>query len=138
MSDTSLDPYIYFKGRAKEAAEFYKGVFGGKLTTQTYKEFPDPNMPGIKEHPDWLMHGRLEGDVGLMVCDTDKASPKAAKIELSLSGSDDAKLRQYWDGLAKGGKVRYPLEKAPWGDTFGMLIDKFGVDWMVNITAPQK
>jgi PhnB protein len=56
-------------------------------------------------------------------------------VELSLSGPDDAKLRQIFDSLAKGGKVTAPLEKQFLGDTFGMVADKYGVDWMVNITT---
>jgi PhnB protein len=52
---------------------------------------------------------------------------------ISLSGDDEATLRGYWDGLTEGGTVTVPLEKAPWGDTFGMCTDRFGVDWMVNI-----
>ena len=52
---------------------------------------------------------------------------------VSLSGDDEATLRRYWDGLTGGGTVTVPLEKAPWGDTFGMCTDRFGVRWMVNI-----
>jgi len=56
---------------------------------------------------------------------------------LSLSGEDDAELRGYWDKLSAGGTVTAPLNQAPWGDTFGMCIDKFGVRWLVNISAAQ-
>jgi len=134
MDQVTLNPYIFFKGNAKEAIEFYKGIFGGELTIQNYGDLPG-DMPGKKEHPNWIMHAMLEGDVKLMASDTEEASSKAAKIELSLSGLDEEKLRKYFDGLAAGGKINMPLEKAPWGDTFGMLSDKYGVDWMVNITA---
>jgi PhnB protein len=78
----------------------------------------------------------LDGDVRLMASDSDKASPGNAKVEISISGEDAPTLQKYWDGLsADAAKITQPLEKAPWGDTFGMLKDKFGVDWMVNITA---
>lgn len=137
MSAISLNPYIFFKGNAREAMEFYKSVFGGELTVQTMGEVPDEAMPpgmNKEEIKDQLMHARLEGgDVTLMASDSTKASPKAAKIELSLSGTDEAKLRKIFDGLAEGGKVNMPLEKQFWGDTFGMLTDKFNLDWMVNI-----
>jgi uncharacterized glyoxalase superfamily protein PhnB len=58
-------------------------------------------------------------------------------ITVSLSGDDEGELRGYWDGLTEGGTVTMPLEKAPWGDSFGMLVDPFGVSWMINITGTQ-
>jgi PhnB protein len=73
-----------------------------------------------------------------MASDSTKASAKAAKIELSLSGEDEETLRRYWDGLSDGGKVTMPLEKAPWGDIFGMITDKYSISWMVNITASKE
>ncbi len=54
---------------------------------------------------------------------------------VSLSGDDEAELRGYWDKLSARGTVTVPLERAAWGDTFGMCVDEFGVNWMVNITA---
>ena len=56
---------------------------------------------------------------------------------MSLSGNDEKELRAYWDKLTQGASVRMPLEKAPWGDTFGMFADRFGIAWMVNISAPR-
>ncbi|MBA3757921.1 VOC family protein [Candidatus Saccharibacteria bacterium] len=133
MDKINLDPYLYFAGDCKEAMEFYKSIFGGNLEVQTYSEFSG-DMPGKNEHPDWVMHCLLDGDVRLMASDSQKASPSSAKVELSLSGTDDAKLRNCYNGLSSGGKVTMPLEKAPWGDTFGMLSDKYGIDWVINIS----
>jgi PhnB protein len=76
--------------------------------------------------------------VSFMASDTEKASAKAAKIDLSLSGSDEAKLKKYFDALSEGGNVQMPLEKQFWGDTFGMLTDKYGIEWMVNVNAPKE
>lgn len=56
---------------------------------------------------------------------------------MSLSGDDEAALRDYFDKLQDGGTVIMPLEKAPWDDTFGMLMDKFGVRWLVNISQTE-
>ena len=58
-----------------------------------------------------------------------------ARISMSLSGNDEATLRGYYEKLAAGGTIVEPLEKAPWGDTFGMLTDKYGIEWMVNIAG---
>jgi PhnB protein len=132
MGDIKLNPYIFFGGNCHEAMEFYKNVFGGELEVQTMADVPkDAQAPSAK--PTDVMHATLTGSVNLMASDSKKASPKAAKIELSLSGSDDALLRKYFDGLADGGEIRMPLEKQFWGATFGMLTDRFGIDWMINI-----
>lgn len=135
MAKIELTPYLFFKGNCREAMEFYKSIFGGELTLQTIGEAPD--FPGKENmNQKHVMHSMLSnGAVKIMASDSPTASPQTKKVELSLSGNDEAKLRAYWDGLSQDGKVNMPLEKAPWGDTFGMLSDKFGIDWMVNITA---
>jgi PhnB protein len=137
MSKVNLDPYLFFGGNAKEAMDFYKGIFGGELTVQTISEAPDfPGKESMKQ--DNVMHAMLDGDVRLMASDSDKASPGSAKVELSLSGEDEPTLRKYWERLSEDAeKINQELEKAPWGDTFGMLRDRYGVDWMVNITTPK-
>ena len=135
MGKIELTPYLFFGGNCKEAMEFYKGIFGGELTVQKMDAYPE--MPVEESMKDMVMHADLNGDIRLFASDSRKASTKSAKVELSLSGDDESKLRKYWDSLSEGGKVTMPLEKAPWGDTFGMLTDKHGVDWMVNI-APAK
>ena len=56
-------------------------------------------------------------------------------VSVSLSGDDEAELRGYWDKLADGATITVPIDKAPWGDTFGMLVDKFGISWLVNIVG---
>jgi PhnB protein len=136
MGDITLNPYLFFKGQAREAMEFYKGVFGGELTVQTYNEVPDMSKDEAKK--DWLMHASLEGgDAKLMASDSDKASPEAAKIELSLVGQDETRLREIFGKLSDGGKVNSPLKKEFWGDIFGMVTDQYGISWMVNITVPK-
>jgi len=137
MGKINLDPYLFFQGNCKEAMGFYKDIFGGELTIQKMDAYPD--MPVDKSMKDIVMHAFLDaGDIRLMASDSRKASAKSAKVELSISGADKTKLHKYWDGLAKGGKITMPLEKAPWGDHFGMLSDKYGIDWMVNINAKKE
>jgi PhnB protein len=136
MSTIKLDVYLYFNGQTKEAMEFYKSIFGGELTTQTYAD-----VPGMTEDPakkSWLMHARLEGgDIKLMASDTDKASPLAAKVDLSLGSmeADEERMREIFKKLGEGGKVHSKLKKEFWGDTFGSLTDKYGVNWMMNIAS---
>jgi PhnB protein len=136
MAEVQLNPYIFFKGNAKEAMEFYQSVFGGDLTVQKVGEVPaDALPPGANK--DHVMHAALRGGaVTMMAADSDKASPEAKKIELSIGGKDEAQLRAIFDKLSAGGKVSMPLKKQFWGDIFGQVTDKYGIDWMVNVTMP--
>lgn len=128
-----LNPYISFAGNAREAMEFYKGVFGGTLVLNTFGEFG-----GAQElDGDKIMHGMLETDSGytLMGSDTPQGMEHnpGDNITVSLSGDDSGELRGYWEKLADGGAVSVPLEKQMWGDEFGACVDRFGISWMVNI-----
>lgn len=136
MSDVRLEVYLYFKGNAREAMEFYKTVFGGELNMQAFSDTPaDARPPGMTDDMnDWLMHAMLTGgDVKLMASDSANASDKAAKIDLSLGGKDENRLREIFAALSEGGSIYQELTKMFWGDIFGSLTDKFGVNWMVNI-----
>lgn len=133
---TRLNPYLGFRNTARDAMEFYQSVLGGELTLNTFAEFQASQDP---EEKDKIMHSQLVTDNGmwLMAADTPNGMEytPGSSHSLSLSGEDEAELRGYWDKLVQGGTVTVPLEPAPWGDSFGMCIDKFGVTWMVNIAG---
>lgn len=133
---TRLNPYLSFKDNARQAMEFYKGVFGGKLTVSTFKDYHASQDPS---EDDKIMHAMLEADNGITLMGADTPNSMSydtgSNISISLSGENEAELRGYWEKLSPGGTVTMPLEKAPWGDTFGMLTDKFGVAWLVNIAG---
>jgi PhnB protein len=135
---TRLNPYLSFKDEAREAMEFYHSVFGGELTLNTFDEFQASEDPDEK---DKIMHGMLETPEGMVLMGADTPNSMEyvpnAGTAMSLSGEDAAKLRDYWERLSAGGEVTVPLEPAPWGDSFGMCVDKFGVSWMVNIAGQQ-
>ena len=136
MAQISLEPYIFFKGNAKDAMEFYKGVFGGELTTSRLGDSPKETLEHMKideARYDELMHASLKGPVNIMASDSQNASPEAKKVTLSLGGTDEAEMRKIFDKLSEGGKVMQPLEKMFWGDIFGSLTDKYGIEWMMNI-----
>ncbi len=129
----AVNPYLFFKGNTREVMEFYKNIFGGELTVSTYG---DLNIESNVMKPDHIMHANLEGGhVKLMASDTAQASPVAAKISISLSGSNEEALRTIFDQLCKDVTPTTPLIKEAWGDVFGQVTDKYGVDWMVNITS---
>jgi PhnB protein len=133
-----LNPYLSFKDNARAAMEFYQTVFGGKLVMNTFQEFHASQDPSEDNK---IMHAMLEADNGItfMAADTPTGMEyrPGTNMTMSLSGDNEAELRSYWKKLSAGGTTTMPLEKAPWGDTFGMLTDKFGVPWMVNITGQQ-
>ena len=84
----------------------------------------------------WIPH---EAGLTLMGADTPSTMGEVtpgSQITISLSGSEADGLRGYWDGLADGGTITLPLNVAPWGDSYGQLVDRFGIEWMVNIAGP--
>ena len=122
----------------REAMEFYQQVFGGELRLNTFGEFG----PQGGEQDAKIMHAQLESDAGYTIMASDTApgmgTPAAGDtMTISLSGDDADQLRAYWDRLSEGGTVTMPLEKQMWGDEFGMCVDRYGMPWMVNITAPE-
>ncbi len=133
---TNLNPYLNFRDNTREAMEFYKTVFGGKVTMSTFKEFhasQDPSEDNL------IMHSVLEADNGITFMASDTPNRMEHRVgtnfSMSLSGDNEAELSTYFEKLAASGKVTMPLQKAIWGDSFGMLTDKFGVQWLVNITG---
>jgi PhnB protein len=131
---TRLNPYLSFRDNAREAMEFYQSVFGGDVSSSTFGDFhvgDDPVEQGK------IMHSALETQGGLVLMASDTPNSMeytpGTNYSVSLSGTDEAELRGYWDKLSDGGTVTMPLNAAPWGDVFGMCVDKFGVSWLVNI-----
>ncbi len=135
---TRLNPYLSFRDNARQAMDFYQSVFGGELTRATFAEFHASEDPAEQ---DKVMHSMLATENGLTLMGADTPNSMdftpGSNGTVSLSGDDEAELRGYWEKLSDGGDVSMPLEKAPWGDTFGMCVDKFGVSWMVNIAGAQ-
>jgi PhnB protein len=134
---SQLNPYISFNGTAREAMEFYKSVFGGDLSMNTFGDFGDKDAEGA----DKIMHARLETDSGYTIMSSDNPPGQEARqgdnISVSLSGDDRDELSGYFQKLSEGGSISVPLEKQMWGDEFGMCTDKFGINWMVNIGTPR-
>ena len=132
---TTLNPYLNFRDGTREVMEFYVSVFGGELTLSTFADMG--GMGQDESEQGKVMHSQLitRGGMTLMAADVPASMEVSANGTVSLSGDDEAELRGYWDGLVEGGSVTVPLEKAPWGDSFGMCTDRFGVDWMVNVSG---
>jgi len=133
---SQLNPYLSFRDTARQAMEFYQTVFGGKLEMQTFKDF---HASADKSEDHKIMHAQLTADNGIVFMASDTPSTMeyrpGTNMSMSLSGENEAELRGYYEKLSAGGTIAMPLEKAPWGDTFGMVTDQFGVPWLVNISG---
>jgi PhnB protein len=130
-----LGPYIFFYGRCEEALEFYKSVFGGTYEAVRVKDTPmAEHMPPNSGNR--IMHASFTADgVAFMASDgrEEKAiDPDAGNISLSLT-ADGAEGERVFKALSDGGKVTMPIDKAFWGGRFGMLVDRFGTEWMITL-----
>ena len=134
--NTRLNPYLNFKSNARQAMEFYESVFGGDLRLTTFKEYHASQTP---DEDNLIMHAELNAGEGLLFMASDTPARMefrpGTNMSMSLTGENEAELRTYFQKLSAGGKVTMPLEKAMWGDMFGMCMDKFGIAWMISITA---
>lgn len=131
----SLNIYLNFSGNCQEAFEFYQSVFGGELTNrQTYGEIPGDQSQESEKNK--LVHIRLQvGLVSLMGGDRPNSMGETSfgnAYTVSFQTEDLKEATQVFNGLATGGTVVMPLAESFWGSTFGMLNDKFGIQWMIN------
>lgn len=127
-----LNAYLFFPGNAEEAIGFYQQVFGGQVSI-TRRGDVDPTAAA--EQRNQVVNATLTGgDITLRASDReDTSTSPQTRIELSLIGTDEPRMRVLFDGLANGGTVRTELAKQFWGDVFGAVTDKYGIGWQVNI-----
>ena len=125
-------PYLQFRGRCEEAFAFYRRAVGAEVSVLVrFRDMPG----GPPDAGDKVMHAVLSiGDTVVMASDGDGGG--AASFEgfsLSLTAADDAEARRLFAALGEGGQVRMPLSPTPFASAFGMLVDPFGVPWMVVV-----
>jgi PhnB protein len=133
---SQLNPYLNFRGQAREAMTFYQSVLGGQLDVMTFADQGGMGVPDSESGQ--VMHSSLGVSDSVQLMGSDVPSHMEGDFtngRISLSGDDVDTLRGWFEGLSEGGTVNVPLEKAPWGDWFGDLTDKYGVGWMVNISG---
>lgn len=135
----TLNPYLSFRSNAREAIEFYQSVFGGDVQISTFGEYE--GMVQDPSEKELVMHSQLTSPDGfvLMASDTPSSMPyrEPGGSSISVSGEDEAQLQRFWDALSEGGSVTMPFDTPPWGGRFGMLRDRFGIDWMIALNAAQ-
>ncbi|MHA6763910.1 VOC family protein [Streptacidiphilus sp. PAMC 29251] len=130
--------HLNFRGTAREALDFYQSVFGGRSVAVTYK---DAGAVRHEDEADWVMWGEVAGDNGFHVMAYDV--PAQLPLErgenpffVSVRGADAEEISALWGKLAQGSTVVHPLEVAPWAPLYGMLTDRFGITWVLDVSVP--
>ncbi len=133
-----VQSYLFFDGRCEEAVAFYQKALGAKLEfMMRYKDSPDPLPPEMVPpgNEDKIMHASLQiGETLVMACDDCSPGKRPFQgFSLSLAVNTPAEADKLYAALADQGTVIMPLTKTFWSPRFGMLTDRFGVGWMVNV-----
>ncbi len=136
-----LNPYLSFKNQAREALELYQSVLGGELDLSMFGDMPEAaGMPIGPEDRELVMHGQLETPAGLTLMASDTGSmmphvPATSGVTVALTGGpeDLDYVAAAYARLAEGGSDAMPFDKAPWGDYYGQVTDRFGITWMFDV-----
>ncbi|MBU6489112.1 MAG: VOC family metalloprotein YjdN [Burkholderiales bacterium] len=132
-----VQPYLYFYGRCDEALAFYEQALGAQVTFKMRNKEAPPEYAAQGEAGERIMHASFKvGQNTLMATDgmpSDTATPKYAGFSISLSLDNVSKGEKIFNALAQGGEIRFPWQSTFWAKGFGMVTDKFGVPWMVNV-----
>lgn len=133
----AITPHLNFRGTARDALEFYRSVFGGELAVVTHAQVYGTTDPAEAHLVSW---GQVESDAGFRIMAFDV--PAATQLDagtnaffVSARGTDVAELESYWAKLAEGAEIRVPLAEAAWSPRYGMLVDRFGVTWVLDLAA---
>ncbi len=139
----AVNPYLNFAGNTLEAFEFYRSVFGGEFPmVLRYRDFPG-NMGAPEEVADKIVHIALPVGPNMLM-GTDVIGDQTASFKIGnnsyivLAPDDAAEAGRLFDGLSAGGKVEMPLQATEWAEQYGILADRFGVQWMVNYEGENK
>ncbi len=138
----SINVYLNFPGNSEEAMNFYKSIFGGKLDIMRYSEMPD-NEKLSEDDKNKIMHSGLMLDNGEMIMASDSMEGFGDKLKegnnfsINISAESKEEADKLFAKLSDGGKVGMKMEDAFWGSYFGMLTDKFGVQWLIGYDYPK-
>ena len=132
-----VQPYVFFDGRCDEALEFYRGAVGAEVTMlMRFKEGPEPCSP---ENGEKIMHASVRiGETTVLVSDGRcTGQPNFQGFALSLTVSDESQAERLFATLGDGGRVQVPMAQTFFSPRFGMVVDRFGVLWMIYV-APSR
>ncbi len=136
--------YLNFNGNCREAMTFYKECLGGELNLISFGDMPDMLPPtadaAMKQR---VMHASIAlkpGVSSLMASDTMPGMPFTQGTNFAVSVLPDSveQIEKLWAAFSVGANIQHKLDDAPWGARYGMLTDKFGVQWMFNYEYPKR
>ncbi len=139
-----INPHINFNGKAEEAFNFYKSVFGGEFAmVMRFKDMPNTEGSVAEHEADKIMHIALPiGKNILMGNDVPESMGRVNENEnrskISISAESKEEADKLFNGLSAGGSVEVPINDSPWGSYFGMFRDKYGIEWMVDFDPKYK
>jgi PhnB protein len=133
-----VQPYLYFEGRCEEAIEFYRNTLGAEVTMlMRYKDSPEPLQPGMLPpgSENKVMHSSFKiGETTMMASDGRcSGKPDFKGMSLTVSSGSDGEAERLFTALGEGGTVQMPLTKTFFSSRFGMVVDRFGVSWMILV-----
>lgn len=136
----SIVPYLTFDGNCEEAFNFYKSIMGGEF--KLLKHFSDSavakdNIDTLGDYGNKVMHITLEsGDVRIMGGDKtsqwNPEQPEGGSVSISIRPSTREEAEKLFYGLSEGGEIIKPLKDVEWGEYFGILLDKYGISWIIS------
>ncbi len=129
--------HLNFRGDARAALEFYQSVFGGDLMVMSYTDMGTVQDPA---EANWVMWGQVAAKSGfrVMAYDVQVAKPWDRgnnSFYVALRGDTDEEISGYWENLSAGATILQPLAPAQWGPLYGMLTDRFGITWVVDVVS---
>lgn len=139
----SANPYLNFSGNTEEAFNFYKSVFGGEFQLLVrFRDFPDNPMGVSESDLDKLAHVALPLGKGNILMGTDHLEREGEpplqignNFHITIESESEREANEVFEALSSGGAVIMPMQKTEWAEKYGMCVDKFGVQWMVNYTG---
>lgn len=135
----TISPYINFAGKTQEALEFYKSIFGGEAHVQLAKDGPNAgNTP--PEKMDGVFHAEYNAGAGFQLLASDMMSDTMhpdGDISLAVTCDSAEQLQEWFDKLADGGNVVWPVRDSEWGSLYGQVVDRYGIQWMLNYDKQQ-
>lgn len=135
-----INPHVNFNGNAEEAFQFYQSVFGGAFTNIIrFKDLAGPGFQASDDEADKLMHIALPIGKNLLMGNDvpqfmGRVNENENRSKISVSAESREEADSLFNGLSKGGSIEVPIAESPWGSYFGMLRDKYGIEWMVDFT----
>jgi PhnB protein len=131
----TVNIYLTFNGTCEAAFNFYKSVFGGEFfNLSKYRDMPSPERPLSESEKGKVMHVHfpISKETKLMGCDTLDEFVPGNNFSIAVNPENEAEGRNIFAALSEGGNVVMPIEKTFWNSLFGMVVDKFGICWMVD------